>query len=84
MRRELVPLVSLFIVTALMWSAVVMPVSAQHPGWSGDGNLAFLLEINGISAANSNSTAPIPVSLSDDLNMSLTIETGADIILKSG
>ncbi len=78
---RMVPLVIL-----LLMACQCMPVQvkAQPPGWSGDDNFAFLLLINNVSAAESNSTNPIPILLSEDPVMNLTILTGDDIILHSG
>jgi hypothetical protein len=78
------PLVALVMMTLFMWSALLIPVQAQPAGWSGDGNLAFQMEINGISIADSDAANPIAVGTDADLNIELRIDTGSDIILKSG
>ena len=71
-------LLTLF-VTCVLWSIVVIPSPAQPAGWSGNNELAFLLEINGVSAADSDVENPIPVDLADDMTMELSIDVGADI-----
>jgi len=59
---------------SLLCSGVILPVQAATPaGWSGDSNLAFLLQVNGVNAKNSNSTNPIPVDLAQPLNFSLDV-----------
>jgi len=55
------------------------PSQAQPAGWSGNDELAFLLEINGVSAADSDVENPIPVDLADDVTMELLIDVGSDI-----
>ncbi len=62
----------------------VIPAGAQPAHWSGNDELAFLFEINGISVADSNITTPIQVTPNATLTLNLTINTGEDIILKSG
>lgn len=73
-------------ITCLLWSTVLMPVHAAPPaGWSGDDSLAFLLEVNGINAAESNATNPIELlDLSADLTLALTITTGNSLYLRDG
>lgn len=63
-----------------------MPVQAAPPaGWSGDDSLAFLLEVNGINAAESNASNPIELlDLSADLTLELTITTGNSLYLRDG
>jgi hypothetical protein len=63
----------------MLWSIIVIPSQAQPAGWSGNDELAFLLEINGVSAADSDVENPIPVDLADDVTMELSIDVGADI-----
>jgi hypothetical protein len=48
------------------------PVQAQT--WTDDGALTFLLEVNDISAADSDVSTPIHYNLTDDLELELTIE----------
>ena len=53
---------------------MLLPAQATIPvGYSGDSNLGFLLVVNGVNAADSDSANPIPVDLSQDLNFSLDI-----------
>ncbi|NWF96087.1 MAG: zinc ribbon domain-containing protein [Candidatus Thorarchaeota archaeon] len=82
--RNHLPIIPLLLVTLFLWSALLSPVEAQPPGWSGDANLAFQMEINGVSIADSNSTSPIFVDPAGSLVIELRIDTGADIVLKSG
>ncbi len=85
MRKTLPPLISLLLVTCMLWSALIMPLqAAPPPGWSGDDNLAFLLELNGTSAYYSNSSHPIPVDLSTNLTIELTVNASAALTLWSG
>ncbi|MFW9931914.1 MAG: hypothetical protein ACFFDR_04590 [Candidatus Thorarchaeota archaeon] len=72
------------ILVCLVGAFLLMPAQAQPPGWSGDENLAFLLEVNDISAADSDSGNPIPVNLSDPIDLEITIDVGANLTLKSG
>lgn len=83
MKRYL-PLLVLSVVTLFMWSVLPVPIQAQPAGWSGDDNLAFEMEINGVSIADSDTENPIPVGTDADLNIELRIDVGSDIILKSG
>jgi len=79
------PLISLLLVTCMLWSALIMPLqAAPPPPLSGDDNLAFLLELNGTSAYYSNSSYPIPVDLSTNLTIELSIDVGAALRLWSG
>jgi hypothetical protein len=74
-----------FTITCLLWSLACVPVQATPPvGWSGDSSLAFLLEVNGINARESNATNPIPVDLSSDLSIELQIYTGTNLTIHSG
>jgi hypothetical protein len=63
---------------------MIQVTTAQPTGWSGNNELAFLLEVNGTSAVDSDLSSPIPVSLSADLPISLEIQTGANLTLHSG
>ena len=61
-----------------------MSVQAAPPtGWSGDSNLSFLLEVNGVNAKTSNSANPIPVNLSSDISLSIQIHTGVNLTILS-
>ncbi|MHA1638363.1 MAG: hypothetical protein ACTSUB_10160 [Candidatus Thorarchaeota archaeon] len=84
MKKSLPHLVSLLFITCLLWSVVLTPVHAQDPGWSGDENLSFLLELDGVSAIYSNESSPTPIDLAVPLELSLTIATENNITLHSG
>lgn len=85
MRKTLPPLISLLLVTCMLWSALIVPLqAAPPPGWSGDDNLAFLLELNGVSAYYSNSSNPIPVDLAVNMTLELSINVTAALYLWSG
>ncbi|MGY5861192.1 MAG: zinc ribbon domain-containing protein [Candidatus Thorarchaeota archaeon] len=79
MKKTLPRLLLTLFVTCVLWSVVVIPSPAQPADWSGNNELAFLLEINGVSITNSSVEQPIPVDLADDMTMELTIDVGADI-----
>ncbi|TFF92575.1 hypothetical protein EU545_00520 [Candidatus Thorarchaeota archaeon] len=85
MRRTLPHFLFVITVTCLLWSAVLMPTSAAPPsGWSGDSSLGFLLEVNGINAANITGANPIPFNLSEPLSLDLEIATGTDLTIYEG
>jgi len=84
MKKSLPHLVSLLFVTCLLWSVVLTPAQAQPPGWSGDENLAFLLEVNEVSAADSDAANPIPVDLANPLTIELSINVSSNIVLHTG
>ncbi len=77
-------LMSLLLITGICWVSLFMPAQAQPPGWSGDDSLAFLMTINGVSIADSNATNPIVIDVVGDLNISLRLHTGDDIVLRTG
>jgi len=84
LRRSLPHLLVFVSLTCLLWSGILLPVQAAVPvGLSGDSNLAFLLEVNGINAKDSDAANPIPVDLSVDLNFSLDIYTGTNLTIHS-
>ena len=84
MRRSLPHLLVFVSLTCLLWSGVLLPVQAAVPvGWSGDSNLAFLLEVNGVNAKDSDAANPIPVDLSVDLNFSLDLYAGTNLTVLS-
>jgi len=61
-----------------------LPVQAAIPvGWSGDSNLAFLLEVNGVNAKGSDASNPIPVDLSENLNFSMDIYVDTNLTILS-
>ena len=75
----------LWTLLALMTGALLAsPAAAQAPHWSGNDELSFLFEINGISIADSNTTAPIQVAPNETLALRLSINVSTDIVLKSG
>ena len=85
MRRTLPHYLVVFTITCLLWSIVLVPVKAVPPvGWSGDSSLAFLLEVNGVNAGESDATNPIPVDLSSDLLIELQVNTGTNLTIQSG
>jgi hypothetical protein len=72
-------------VTCLLWSALLAPTAAVPPaGWSGDDNLGFLLEVNGINAHGITGANPIPMNLSEPVTLELTIQTAADLTIYEG
>jgi hypothetical protein len=85
LRRTSPHFLLVFAITCLLWSLAFVPVQAAPPaGWSGDSSLAFLLEVNGVNAAESNATNPISVDLSSDLLIDLQIYTGTNLTIHSG
>ncbi len=71
-------------VTCLLWSGILLPVQAAAPvGWSGDSNLAFLLEVNGVNAAESDAANPIPIDLAENLNFSMDIYADTNLTILS-
>ncbi|MHA2162554.1 MAG: hypothetical protein ACXABF_09035 [Candidatus Thorarchaeota archaeon] len=84
MRKTLPHLLVILSVTCILWTAVLIPVQAQPPNWSGNDELAFLLEVNGISARNSNASSPIPVNISIPVTLVLNISVGEDLTLHTG
>lgn len=85
MRKTLPHFLAVFTITCLLWSMVFVPVRAAPPdGWSGDSSLAFLLEVNGVNAAESNASNPILIDPSSDLSIKLQIYTGTNLTIQSG
>ncbi|NHI83948.1 MAG: hypothetical protein EAX81_06575 [Candidatus Thorarchaeota archaeon] len=84
MRTTLSDLALLVLVAILLCSSAVQPTAAQPTGWSGNNELAFLLEVDGVSAADSDISSPIPVNLSEDLPITLDIQTGKNLTIHSG
>jgi hypothetical protein len=74
----------MFFISLIIVSAIIIPSSAQPPGWSGDTNFAFLMEINDVSIADSNLENPIPIKLTEPLSIFLRYTTGANLTLLSG
>ncbi len=73
----------MFTITCLWVSTVLMPVQAAPPaGWSGDDNLGFLLEVNGINAAPSDAANPIPLDVFDPITINVTILTETNLTIQ--
>jgi hypothetical protein len=85
LRRTLPHFLVMLAITCLLWSMILVPVKAAPPaGWSGDSSLAFLLEVNGVNAAESDAANPIPIDLSSDLSIELQIYTGTNLTIQTG
>lgn len=84
MRRTLPHFLVMITITCLLWSTVLTPVQAAPPaGWSGDDSLGFLLEVNGIDAATSDAANPIPLDISGNVEINVTIATGTNLTIHS-
>jgi hypothetical protein len=83
MKKSLPLLIVNLAITFILLGASIAPAQAQPPGLSGDQNLAFLLEVNGVSAVDSDLTSTIPVNLTEDLVIELEIETNASLTIHS-
>ena len=70
MKRTLPHLAFILFIAGLLCTVPLTPVQAQT--WTDDGALSFLLEVNDVSAADPD--VPIPVNLTDDLDVELTVE----------
>ncbi|MFW9909690.1 MAG: hypothetical protein ACFFEF_14050 [Candidatus Thorarchaeota archaeon] len=84
MKTRLPHLLSMGLMLYLLGALLLIPVQAQPPGWSGDDNLAFLLEVNDVSAADSDASNQIPVNLSVPVTIELTIDVGANLNITGG
>lgn len=85
MRKTLPHFLAVFTITCLLWSMVFIPAKAVPPtDWSGDSSLAFLLEVNGVNAAESDAANPIPIDISSDLSIGLWTYTGTNLTIHSG
>ncbi|MDF1537590.1 MAG: hypothetical protein P1Q69_01635 [Candidatus Thorarchaeota archaeon] len=84
MRRMLPPIVGIGLMICILGAFLVAPVQAQPPGWSGDDNFAFLLEVDGISAVDSDAANPIPVNLSESILLELSIDVSANMTIVEG
>ena len=79
MRRTLPHFLIMFTITCLLWSTVFVPVQAAPPaGWSGDNNLGFLLEVNGINAALPD---PIALDVTDPIEINVTVLTETNLTI---
>jgi len=84
LRRSLPHLLVFVSITCLLWSGLLLPAQAAVPdGWSGDSNLSFLLEVNGVNAKGSNASSPIPVDLSQNLNFSMDVYVDTNLTILS-
>lgn len=82
MRKTLPHFFIMFTITCLLWSTVFVPAQAAPPaGWSGDNNLAFLLEVNGINAATSDAANPIQLDVTDPIEINVTILTETNLTI---
>ena len=82
MRRTLPHFLLMFSITCLLWSAVFVPTQAEPPdGWSGDNNLGFLLEVNGI---NAHTTDEIQLDVADPITINVTILTESNLTIQEG
>ena len=84
MKNTLPRIFTLSLMILLMRAFLFMPVTSQPIGWSGNDDLAFLLEVDGISAADSDAANPIPVNLSLPISLELSIDVGADMNVTGG
>ena len=83
MRKTLPHFLFMFTITCLLWSTVLMPVQATPPaGWSGDDNLGFLLEVNGINAATSDAANPIQLDVTNPITINVTILTETNLTIQ--
>ncbi len=83
MRKMLPHFLFMFTITCLWVSTVLMPIQAAPPaGWSGDDNLGFLLEVNGINAATSDAANPIPLDVYDPITINVTILTETNLTIQ--
>jgi hypothetical protein len=74
-----------FTVACLLWSLVLTPAGAVPlAGWSGDSGLAFLLEVNGVNAAESDAANPIPINFTSALSIKLQIHTETNLTIHTG
>ncbi len=84
MRRTLPHLLVFVSLTCLLWSGIFLPAQAAVPDdWSGDSSLAFLLEVNGVNAIDSNAANPIPVNLSEDIEFSMDVYVDTNLTILS-
>ncbi|MHA2432528.1 MAG: zinc ribbon domain-containing protein [Candidatus Thorarchaeota archaeon] len=82
MRKTLPHLAFALFFCCALCTTLIPPVQAQT--WTDDGNLSFLLEVNGVSAADSDEANQIPVNLTDGLTIEITIDVSANMTLHSG
>ncbi|MFQ5831584.1 MAG: hypothetical protein ACE5H4_02685 [Candidatus Thorarchaeota archaeon] len=82
MKKTLPQIALLLFLAYTLCAPLMLPVQAQT--WTDDGNLSFLLEVNGISAADSSETNQIPVNLTEGMTIEITIDVAANMTLHSG
>jgi hypothetical protein len=82
MRKTLPHLVFALFFCCFLFTTLAPPVHAQT--WTDDGNLSFLLEVNGVSGADSDEANQIPVNLTEGLEIEITIDVSANMTLHSG
>ncbi|MFX0106915.1 MAG: zinc ribbon domain-containing protein [Candidatus Hodarchaeota archaeon] len=82
MRKTTPHIVGILFITGLLWASILIPIQAQPAGWEGDANLWYLLEVNGRSSVDSNNANPIPVNLSDDISIRLTLDVKSNLSLR--
>ncbi|MFX0046241.1 MAG: hypothetical protein ACFE8Z_10370, partial [Candidatus Hermodarchaeota archaeon] len=71
MRKTLPHFVFVLFFCFALYTMLSPPACAQT--WTDDGDLAFLLEVNGVSAADSDEANQIPVNLTEGLTIELTV-----------
>jgi hypothetical protein len=82
-RRTLPHFLVIFSITCILWSVVFVPTQAAPPaGWSGDDNLGFLLEVNGINAATSDAANPIQLDVTEPILINVTILTENNLTIQ--
>ncbi len=81
MRRTLPHLVFAMYFCLALCTTLTPPVHAQT--WTDDGDLAFLLELNGVSAADSDEANQIPLNLTEGLTIDITIDAASNLTLHS-
>ncbi|MHA2003878.1 MAG: zinc ribbon domain-containing protein [Candidatus Thorarchaeota archaeon] len=79
MKRTLPHLAFILFIAGILCMYPLSPVQAQT--WTDDGALSFLLEVNEISAADSDVSSPISYNLTDDLDLELTIEATQNLTI---
>lgn len=81
MRKTLPHLVLALFFCFALCTMLSPPVYAQT--WTDDGNLSFLLELNGISAADSDEANQIPLNLTEGLTIEITIDAASNMTIHS-
>ncbi|UCH03593.1 MAG: zinc ribbon domain-containing protein [Candidatus Thorarchaeota archaeon] len=81
MRKTLPHLLFALFFCFALCTTLTPPVHAQT--WTDDGDLSFLLEVNGVSAADSDEANQIPVNLTEGLTIELTVDVASNMTLHS-